>query len=72
MVRSIRFGPDLAEPIRYRIDDVDDDGDWDLKLKFSVQDTGILCGDAEATLTAQLLNSDHIVGTDAIKTVGCR
>ena len=69
---SIRFGPDLAEPIRYRIDDVDDDGDWDLKLKFSVQDTGILCGDAEATLTAQLLNSDHIVGTDAIKTVGCR
>lgn len=68
---SVRFGPDLAEPTMYRIDDVDSDGDWDLKLKFLVQDTGILCGDTEGTLTAQTLNSDQIVGTDAIKTVGC-
>jgi len=68
---TIRFGPNDAEPLRYRLEDVDDDGDWDLVLKFSTQETGIACGDTEATLTCQTLGGDELAGTDSIKTVGC-
>lgn len=68
---TIRFGPNDAEPLRYRLEDVDDDGDWDLVLKFSNQETGIACGDTEATLTGQTLGGDELAGTDSIKTVGC-
>lgn len=66
---TVRFG--AAVPVRYRLDDVDDDGDLDLLLKFNIQDTGIACGDTEATLTAQ--TSDGVqLGTGSIKTVGCK
>jgi hypothetical protein len=69
---SIKFGPGAAEPVMFRLDDVDDDGDWDLVLKFNTQDAGIVCGDTEATLTGQTFDSDQITGTDTIKTVGCK
>ena len=68
---TIRFAPNDAEPLRYRLEDVDDDGDWDLVLKFSTQETGIACGDTEATLTGQTFGGDQLAGTDSIKTVGC-
>jgi probable HAF family extracellular repeat protein len=70
-IASIRFGPDGAETVKSRIKDVDDDGDWDLVFKVKTPQTGIACGDTEATLTAQTLDGDAITGTDTIKTVGC-
>jgi hypothetical protein len=35
------------------------------------QDTGIQCGDTEASLTGQTYGGQDITGTDAIQTVGC-
>ncbi|MCU7850285.1 MAG: hypothetical protein KZQ89_20335 [Candidatus Thiodiazotropha sp. (ex Lucinoma kastoroae)] len=69
---TIRFGPDAAQPVRYRLKDVDHDGDWDLVLKIKTQEAGIVCGDTEATLNAQTLDGDHITGKDTIRTVGCK
>jgi hypothetical protein len=71
-VSTIQFGPDGAQPVKYRLDDVDDDRDWDLVLKFKTRHTGIACGDTEATLTAQTIDGTPITGTDSIKTVGCK
>jgi len=69
---SVRFGPSAAEPIKYRLDDVDDDGDMDLLLKFKDRDTGIECDDTEATLTGETFDEQSIAGTDSVKTVGCK
>lgn len=71
-VSTIQFGPGSAVPFWYRLDDVDNDGNWDLVLKFKTQKTGIACGDTEATLTGQMYNGLHISGTDTVKTVGCK
>ena len=68
---TLSFGPDGAAPVNYRLDDVDRDGDWDLVLKFHTEETGIACGDIEATLTGQTLEGTRIYGTDSIHTVGC-
>lgn len=69
---TIQFGPGAAEPVMNWVDDVDDDGDWDLMLKFNTQDTNISCGDTEATLTGQTFDSVQITGVDSINTVGCK
>ena len=68
----VQFGPSAAAPIRYRLDDVDDDGDWDLALKFNTQETGISCGDTEATLIGETFDGQSFTGTDFIRTVGCK
>ncbi len=70
-IDSIRFGPDGAEVVQSRVKDVDHDGDWDLVFKVKTGETGIACGDTEATLSAQTLDGDPVTGTDSIKTVGC-
>ena len=69
---SVQFGPSEAEPLWYRLDDVDYDGDLDLVLKFNTQETGIACGDTEATLTGETFGGQSITGADSIKTVGCK
>ena len=69
---TVRFGPGAAVPVNYRLEDVDDDGDWDLALKFNTQETGIACGDTEASLTGQTIDGVQITGVDSIKTVGCK
>ena len=51
--------------------DVDSDGDMDLLLHFRISETGIQCGDTEATLIGEA-GSSSITGTDSIKTTGCR
>ncbi len=40
-------------PVHVSLDDADMDGDIDLVLHFSTQETGIKCGDVSAALTAR-------------------
>jgi hypothetical protein len=70
---TVEFGPDGATEFhgRSRVKDVDRDGDMDLLLHFDTQDTGIACGDTEATLTGETFSGDAIAGTDTIVTMNC-
>jgi hypothetical protein len=68
---TVAFGPNGAQPINGQSQDVDQDGDLDMLLKFRIQDTGILCGDTEANLEGYTLDGRFFAGNDAIRTVGC-
>jgi uncharacterized delta-60 repeat protein len=70
---SVRFGPSGATERHHRIHvtDVDGDGDMDAKLHFKTRDTGISCGDTEATLTGETFAGDAFSGADTIKTLKC-
>jgi hypothetical protein len=70
---TLAFGPSGAVIAHQQghIEDVDGDGEDDLVVHFRTQDTGIECGDTEATLTgATLIDGIPISGTDSIHTVG--
>ncbi len=70
---TVQFGPGETG-IRHRsvhFEDVDDDGDLDLLLHFRTQETGITCGDTNASLSGATFSGQPISGTDAVKTVGC-
>ena len=70
--QTIRFGPAQAESISERFGDIDRDGDTDLILQFATAETGITCGDTEATLIGETLEGVSITGTDSILCMGCR
>jgi hypothetical protein len=61
-----------APPLRWAVEDVDSDTDWDLVLKFKTQETDIACGDTEATLTGKTMDGVDIAGTDTLRTAGCK
>lgn len=73
---TVRFGPEEAVEthanhhgmIRHE-EDVDVDGDLDLVFHFRLNETGLQCGDTEATLTGETFDGQPIIGTDAIKTI---
>lgn len=69
---SVRFGPEEAASVSVRRADIDRDGDTDLVLQFQTAETGISCGDTEATLTGLTYQGISVSGTDAITPVGCR
>jgi len=70
---SVSFGPAGAPPIGApAVRDVDRDGLDDLVLAFSVDATGIACGDTSATLAGLTAGGVEISGADALVTVGCR
>jgi YVTN family beta-propeller protein len=69
---TVEFGPDGAKAIRYKVKDINKDGLGDLLLRFKIPETGIACGDTEATLTGEKFDGQRFSGTDTIKTVGCR
>jgi hypothetical protein len=77
---TLRFGPGQAVPAHDLTDDwpysdplrdVNRDGFTDLLVHFSTQESGIQCGDEEATLTGHLMDGFPIEGTDTVRTVGC-
>jgi len=54
------------------LEDVDGDGDIDWVGHFKVQETDVVAGDTEATITGQTLDGTSISGTDSVKIVGAK
>ena len=72
-VTSARFGPVGATAVHGgHIEDVNDDGNFDLVLHFKTLETGIACGDTAASLTGTTLGGQAIRGTDSVRTVPCK
>jgi hypothetical protein len=71
--QSVQFGPDGAGIVHTsaHIEDIDGDGDLDLLAHFRVRETGIVCGDTEASLSGATFGGTPIEGSDSIITVGC-
>jgi len=72
-VTTLMFGNaspahDLTDPDTYNehIQDVNDDGFDDLVSHYKQKQTGIACGDTDATLTGALLDGTPIDGTDSV------
>lgn len=70
-IPAVEFGPDGAKVNRYKVKDINNDGLGDLLLRFKIPETGIACGDTEATLTGKTFDDQSITGTDSVTTVGC-
>jgi hypothetical protein len=70
---SVEFGPDGAKETHGQghVEDVDGNDVPDMVLHFKTQETGIACGEDEATLTGETFDGQSFTGTDSIKTVGC-
>jgi hypothetical protein len=72
-VSTVFFGPAKASPVHDgHIEDVDADGFMDMVLHFDTQETGIACGDTEATLNGDTHGGGPFTGTDSVNTVGCK
>jgi hypothetical protein len=72
--RRGRFGPAAATLAHgaAHIEDVDLDGDLDLLMHFQTGDTGIQCGDQSAELRTVNEVGLAVIGTDTVRTVGCK
>jgi hypothetical protein len=70
---TARFGPAEAAKAHSQahVEDVDYDSDMDLVFHFRTQETGIQCGDIEATLTGETWDGIPVSGTDSVNTVSC-
>ena len=51
---------------------MDGDGDVDLRLVFRIRETGIECGDTEASLFGETFAGQSFMGTDSIETTSCK
>ena len=65
---TVAFGPDGAEMVHppAHVVDVNGDGNLDLLLHFRTQETGIQCGNTEASLLGETYDGVPIEGTDSI------
>jgi len=60
---TVAFGPGEASPVHDgHVEDVNGDGFFDTVLHFNTQETGIQCGDTEATLTGETFDGQSITG----------
>jgi hypothetical protein len=72
IVSTVSFGPDGAAPAHDgHVEDVNGDGFPDMVLHFRTEDTGIECGDTEATLVGETNTGGLFAATDSIRTTGC-
>ncbi|HET6630703.1 MAG TPA: YncE family protein [Woeseiaceae bacterium] len=71
-INTVGFGPLAASAVGQGVRDVNKDGLPDLLLRFKVEQTGIGCGDTEATLIGETLLGQQFAGTDVLETVGCQ
>ena len=69
---TIKFGPIEAGPVNYKVRDYNRDGFSDLILRFNLSETGIDCGDVEATLTGETYSGDAIQGSDSFTVERCQ
>ncbi len=70
---TVRFGIAEASPAHDgHVEDINHDGYPDMVFHFKTRDTGIICGDTEATLNGEIFDGTPFTGTDAVKTVGCK
>ena len=68
---TVRFSNSDAAAVRSMHDDVNADDRTDLVLLFRNRETGIACGDEEATLGARTRDGVVVTGSEAIRVVGC-
>jgi hypothetical protein len=73
-ILTVAFGPGSAQETHgnVHIEDVNGDSLPDLMLHFRTQETGIQCGDTEASLTGVTYFGDAFEGADTIMTVRCK
>ncbi len=70
---TAEFGPGKASPVHDgHVEDVNNDDFFDMVFYFNTQDTGIACGDTQATLSGETFGGDAFTGTDSVKTAGCK
>jgi len=70
---TAEFGPGKASPVHDgHVEDVNNDGIFDMVFHFNTRDTSIACGDTEATLSGETFGGDAFTGTDSVKTAGCQ
>jgi hypothetical protein len=69
---SVALGEGGASPDRYRVKDVNRDRMPDLMLRFRTPEVGFQCGDREVELIGETYAGDSIIGSDSVKTVGCK
>jgi uncharacterized protein YjbI with pentapeptide repeats len=70
---TVEFGPAGAMILHRKghLGDVDLDLDEDLELHFRPGETGLVCGETEASLVGELFDGSVIVGRDHLFTVAC-
>lgn len=66
---TVIFGPGEASPVKWALEDVDDDGDIDLVMHFKTQETGFQSGDTLAILDGNLFDGRKIQGEDSVNIV---
>ena len=70
---TVAFAPGEASPVHDgHVKDINGDGFVDIVFNFNTQDTGIVCGNTDATLTGETFDGVSITGTDTVKTAGCK
>jgi hypothetical protein len=70
-VASVLFGPGNAPSRGSLIADLDRDGTPDIAFIFAIPDTGLACGDTQATLSGMTFGGAQFIGVDMLQTTGC-
>jgi hypothetical protein len=68
---TVALGLGAANPIRFRVKDVNRDRMPDLMMRFRTPRIGIDCETTTLELVGETYSSEQVVGTDTIKTRGC-